>query len=327
MTDIYPADKGREEAKGRFIAGEECWSNVGGYRMRYLRLKARRESGAPPLLLVHGLLGYSFSWRHNLEALAEDREVFAIDLLGIGFSDRPPRDRICYSLRASAERLLDWMVEIGLRNADVVGTSHGGGVVMMMAALDRERGTGLIGRLVLVASINPWSRAGLRRTRVLGHPLGAMMFRAIVPIFGIFSVARGLMIERMYGDPRKITQETRDGYDAAIRLKGTVDYSLGVVRHWHRDLGELELVIAAIGEIPALLIWGSKDTAVPVSSSHKLKYKFKNSELLIFDGVGHLPYEESPQEFNRAVKDFLTRQPQVADRNGKSLAAEEDHPS
>jgi len=285
--------------------GSERWANIGGFRMRYLRLAAREPAGRPPLVLVHGLLGYSFSWRHNLEALSADRDVYAVDLLGIGFSDRPPRNAVSYNLRDTARRMVDWMHGLGLRGADLVGTSHGGGVAILMAALDQEEATGLISRLILVASINPWSKAGLRRTRVLAHPIGATVFRAVVPMFGIFTVAREIGLNRMYGDSSKITDEARRGYNAPIRQKGSVDYVLGIVRHWHADLRVLQEAIRQIIAIPALLIWGSKDIAVPVSSAHELKKHLKHSELVVLQGVGHLPYEESPEDFNRIVREFL----------------------
>ena len=44
---------------------EECWMDVDGARMRYLR-----AGSGPPIVLLHGLLGYSFSWRYALPALA-----------------------------------------------------------------------------------------------------------------------------------------------------------------------------------------------------------------------------------------------------------------
>ena len=291
----------------RFVAGEECWAACGGYRMRYLLVRAGRQQGNPPLVLAHGLLGYSFSWRHNLSALAEDRDVYAIDLLGIGFSERPPRDAVSFDLRESAERVLLWMVGLGLKGADVIGTSHGGGVATMMAALDRERDSGAIGRLVLVASINPWSRTGLRRTRVLGHPAGAWLFRRMALLSGMFSAIRGVALGRMYGDPRKITEETRQGYDAHIPLERTADYVLGVVRYWRRDLRELERAIATIGGMPVLLIWGDRDGAVPLYSAYELKKHLPGAELVVFPGIGHLPYEEAPEEFNNAVRAFLSR--------------------
>ena len=66
---------------------EECWMDFDGARMRYLR-----AGSGPPLILLHGLLGYSFSWRYTLPALAPYATVYAPDMLGAGFSDRRRRD-------------------------------------------------------------------------------------------------------------------------------------------------------------------------------------------------------------------------------------------
>jgi pimeloyl-ACP methyl ester carboxylesterase len=55
--------------------------------MRYLR-----AGSGPPLVLLHGLMGYSFSWRFAIPALAPLRTCYAPDLLGAGFSDRPRID-------------------------------------------------------------------------------------------------------------------------------------------------------------------------------------------------------------------------------------------
>ena len=60
-----------------------------------------------------------------------------------------------------------------------------------------------------------------------------------------------------------------------------------------------------IAHIPTLLIWGSLDAAVYPASAAKLKHRFNNCRLVMFEGVGHLPYEEAPEEFIRAVAEFL----------------------
>ena len=59
-------------------------------------------------------------------------------------------------------------------------------------------------------------------------------------------------------------------------------------------------------QCPTLLIWGNKDRAVYPSSADTLRRCFKDCALSIIEGAGHLPYEETPEEFNRIVIDFLT---------------------
>jgi haloalkane dehalogenase len=79
-----------------------------------------------------------------------------------------------------------------------------------------------------------------------------------------------------------------------------------VARSWNRDLKELESALPRIANIPTLLIWGSKDTAVDPASAAQLKQRLRDCRLVIIEGVGHLPYEEAPEEFNRAVAEFLS---------------------
>src|SRR5438445_11387942 len=129
--------------------------DVEGARMRYLRTRApsfdklrtgflakTARSGAPQarnrapsgaaLILLHGLLGCSFSWRYTMPALAPYATVYAPDMLGAGFSNRQPV--LDCSLRAVAQRLLCFVEKLGLSRFDLVGTSHGGAVAMMAAA-------------------------------------------------------------------------------------------------------------------------------------------------------------------------------------------------
>jgi len=52
-------------------------------------------------------------------------------------------------------------------------------------------------------------------------------------------------------------------------------------------------------------MWGSNDTAVYASSAEPLARFFRNSKSIIFPGIGHLPYEECPEQFNQALIEFL----------------------
>ena len=84
------------------------------------------------VVLLHGLLGYSFSWRFTMPALAPYAAVYAPDMMGAGFSDRPAG--IDHSMRGTARRLLQFVERLGISSFDLLGTSHGGAVAMMAAA-------------------------------------------------------------------------------------------------------------------------------------------------------------------------------------------------
>jgi len=255
---------------------EEQWVSLDGIRVRYLR-----SGSGPPLLLLHGLLGYSFSWRFAMPVLAQQATVHAVDMPGAGFSERPADLDCC--LKASAERLLRFLDVVGLESCDLLGTSQGGAVAIMAAAIAPRR----VSRLILVNPVNPWSAHGKRRANFLSS-------RPITPL-----------LRRLFGDARRIRPGTLEGYSAPFALPGAFMNAFAVLRSWNRDLQQLESMLPRINHIPTLMVWGSVDRAVTPESAHELLKHFQNCRVVMLKGVGHLPYEEVPEEFNRVVAEFL----------------------
>jgi pimeloyl-ACP methyl ester carboxylesterase len=283
-----------------FASGiEECWMDVEGGRMRYLRAGSGRA-----LILLHGLLGYSFSWRYTMPALAPYATVYAPDMMGAGFSDRPIG--IDHSMRGTAKRLLRFIAELGVTSFDLLGTSHGGAVAMVAAAECLSGNTGLhLRRLVLVAPVNPYSAHGRNLAQFFGTPYGATLFRVAI---ARMSFLYPYWHARMYGDRRRIPPGALEGYMAPLAKPGLFEHALSIVRTWTQDLRGLETTLPKLASIPTLLMWGSNDTAVYASSAEPLAKFFRNSKSIIFPGIGHLPYEECPEEFNQALIEFLTVQ-------------------
>jgi pimeloyl-ACP methyl ester carboxylesterase len=271
---------------------QDHWINLDGGRMRFLK-----DGRGPALLLVHGLLGYSFSWRYAIPVFAEQSTVHAVDMLGVGFSDRPKGLDCC--LRASADRLLRFMDAAAIDSCDLLGTSHGGAVAMMAAALAPER----VRRLILVAPVNPWSQHGKGMAAFLTNPAVKPIFLTVAPFL---EWIHGFLLQRLYGDRKRIRPGTLKGYSAPFTTPGAFRYGLSVLKTWQRDLDALEAALPRIAHIPALIIWGGLDNAVDPKSARKLCEQFHSCRVRIFEGVGHLPYEEVPDEFNREVDEFIS---------------------
>jgi pimeloyl-ACP methyl ester carboxylesterase len=285
----------RESASGtQAVQVEDRTITLDGARLRF-----QRAGSGPALLLVHGLLGYSFSWRYTIPALAHHATVYAPDLPGTGFSDAPPGMHC--SMRACAERLLRFMDTVGIINCDLLGTSHGGAVAILAASMAPER----IRRLILVDPVNPWSPHGTVLSLFLSNSVIAPIFLKLIPKLRILEE---FYFRRMWGDPRRIRPGTLQGYMKPLLRPGAFKYGLSVLRSWNRDLGEVKSALPLISHIPTLLIWGNLDAVVDPASAARVQSYFRNCRLLMMEGIGHLPYEEAPEEFNRTVIEFLSNQ-------------------
>jgi len=278
---------------------EEHWLDLPAGRMRYLK-----AGSGPPLILIHGLMGYSFSWRFTIPALAPHATVYAIDNLGAGLS--PSNPDIDRTARATAERVLQFADAVGIRTFDLLGTSHGGAVAMMVAAICAEKSAEnndlRLRHLVLVAPVNPWSPHGQRLAPFMGSRFGSILFRNM---FERWPALHNLALLRMFGDRSKIPPDSLEGYRIPLLKNHVSRHALGIAKNWTADLAELKSALPKIRDYPTLLMWGTKDHAVDFRSAEPLRQNFNNARIVAFEGAGHLPYEEAPEPFNRALVDFL----------------------
>lgn len=277
-------------------AWEEHWLDVAGGRMHYLQAGSGRA-----LILVHGLMGYSFSWRFSIAALAQHATVYAIDNLGAGLSIAP--EGMDCSMRGSAERVLQFVDALGIREFDILGTSHGGAVAILAAAVCSERYDDRLKRLILVAPVNPWSRHGRWLAPFLGRGLGSLLFRNTIERWRFLD---NLWLRRIFGDASKIPPDSLEGYRRPVRENHGFRHGHRIVRTWTEDLAVLEGALHKTRDYPTLLMWGTRDRAVSFRSAERLRRNFSDCRLVAFDGVGHLPYEEAPEDFNRALIEFLS---------------------
>jgi pimeloyl-ACP methyl ester carboxylesterase len=294
MNEVFQAPTGSPSGLSNGV--EECWMDFDGARMRYLR-----AGSGPPLILLHGLLAYSFSWRYTLPALAPYATAYAPDLLGAGFSDRPRG--IDHSMRATALRVLSFVEKLGLSSFDLLGTSRGGAVAMTAAAVCMSGCPLRLRKLVLVCPVNPYSPHGNWLAPFFATRFGVTLFRSgIARMPFLFP----LLHARLYAERNSIPAGSLEGYRAPLVYPGFYDHALNIVRTWTADLRELEALLPKLAQVPTLLMWGDKDPAVYVSSMEPLARHFEHVQKVVFPNVGHLPYEECPEEFNRELIKFLT---------------------
>jgi pimeloyl-ACP methyl ester carboxylesterase len=247
------------------------------------------------VILIHGLMDSAFHWHKNIDALAEHHRVWAIDLIGFGFSSRPREPN--YSLKAYARHVFEFMDAQGIDRASIVGHSLGGAVALEIAHDYPKR----VDKLILIA---PATFLLQFRPQIKLAAHLPMIPRAIVGYAITSARARMAAWRGAVGDPSHVDLEEMEIRLRPQRVKGTAEALLAMLGSPHQsDLPEgLNRIIA-----PTLILSGKNDSAVPLRHGGYHEHGLPNGEWVVLEGAGHIPQSEYPRVFNRLVLDFLAR--------------------
>jgi len=242
------------------------------------------ESGAgTPVVLIHGLGGSSDWWRYNIEELAREYRVLAVDLVGFGrnrFFLR--RSRLPLRFDEIAALLVRWIETLG-EAVHLVGNSMGGQVAIHVAAARPD----LVRSLTLVNSSGiPFEIAPAAHIENLIVPRGAMSFATIL--------ARDLLRAGPTSMTVAFTHVLRD--DVRPLLRGLA--------------------------VPVLLAWGERDPLVPLTYARQMMEIIPNSRLQVIPRAGHIPMWENPRAFNDALLQFLHSVPSPPGRGWREAPGE-----
>jgi 4,5:9,10-diseco-3-hydroxy-5,9,17-trioxoandrosta-1(10),2-diene-4-oate hydrolase len=272
---------------------EAAFVDVVGARVNYLHAGSGR-----PMLLIHGLIGSSANWRNNIDALAQHASVYAIDLVNTGRSQRV--EALDAGLKATAKRIIAVMDALDLAEADIVAHSHGGAVALMLAALHPRR----VRSLILFAPANPYSRSSDLMVRIYSTPWGGAL-AWMLPYLP--APIQRLALGEMYGGPDRVVDSCLQGIVDGLRSPATLRHVLCIIRCWFAEMAKLKTVLCRVKRIPTLLLWGDRDCMISLSSAVKLNRKLRGSQLIVLPGGGHSIFEETPEESNRIMIEWLGR--------------------
>jgi len=252
-----------------------------------------KGSGDHTLILLHGIGGGAFTFRHNIETLADSGyRVFALDLKGFGFSEKVPGSD--YSHTEQARIVLDFMEEKEIEEAAVAGHSMGGRIALICYDLDPEK----FEKMILIDSAGLEESSPPFYSWLLTKPVVDIIYYNLFvrqdnfrDFLGSAFYDGGFVDEQVAGaylEPFRI----KDANIAYVSiLKGNVPY-------------DIETVLSKI-DIPVLIIWGKYDTWISLDNAYRFNSLISGSKLSIIDKAGHVPMEEQPEAVNEAMLDFL----------------------
>lgn len=252
-----------------------------------------RQGKGEPVLLIHGMPTSAYLWRHVIPLLAQDFAVYALDLLGYGDSDKPPK--VDLSLRAQAGYVAEFMKKVGLTHATVVGHDIGGGVAQLLA-LDRPE---LVKRLVLLDTVayDSWPVPEIDR---LKDPAWDRIIETIDLRDGFGkALLRGTFHRDRVTDA--LVAEYVRPFDG---LQGKQAYLRCARALNNRDI----LIRAAEIErlpLPVLILWGETDNYQDVKVGQRLADGLPAARMVVVREAGHFLPEDQPEEIARLMRAFM----------------------
>ena len=268
---------------------------VHGYRRAY-----RVAGEGPALVLIHGIGDSSATWADLIPDLARSHTVIAPDLLGHGSSDKPRAD---YSVAAYANGVRDLLTTLDIESATLVGHSLGGGVAMQFAYQFPERTE----RLILVSAggvggeVNPVLRAvSLPGAHLM---LSALRLPGMRLQVGIFLRLMRLLDTDLGQDAPELLNLVDALPDATSR--SAFIRTLRAVVDWRgQAVTMLDRCYLTEG-MPTMLLWGDRDSVVPVRHAHGAHAAMPGSRLEILPVEGHFPFRTDPARFVGLLEDFI----------------------
>jgi pimeloyl-ACP methyl ester carboxylesterase len=300
-----------------------------GQRIRYCQ--AGDPASGDVALLIHGFGACLGHWRHNLPVLAQQAEVYALDLLGFGASAKPPSrlegevgaaTSVRYGLDLWAEQIVAFLAEHGLcpsqqdsggppRRLHLIGNSIGAVVALNAARLLMARGAPPAQVVLIdcaqralddkrILALPPWER--------LGRPLLKRAVRQrwlLAPLFRLLAqpaVVRAVL-KQAYPSGANVDDALVEILLCPTRDPGALESFRGFVNLFNDHLAP-ELL--ADLRLPVRMLWGAQDPwEDPAEARHWAATYACIQELQVLEGLGHCPHDEAPERVNPILLRWL----------------------
>jgi pimeloyl-ACP methyl ester carboxylesterase len=252
-----------------------------------------RRGRGKPLILVHGLGSSRRTWGLVGLALAERREVIALDLPGHGDT---PAEADSTTFAGLVRSFDEWLTAEDLAGADMVGSSMGGRLVLEMARRGRS------GAVVALDPGGFWE--GWERQYVYGSLLAsAALLRSLgraLPLVAHSAAARTAILAQLSHRPWALPGDLVERELAGIAGTPTFEALL-------RDLafGPLQEGPAAPGSAPVTIGWGRHDRLLLPVQAERACAAFPGARLHWFEHSSHFPMLDEPDEAVALIREAV----------------------
>lgn len=248
-----------------------------------------------PIVLIHGTSSSLHTWDGWTEALKQSRRVIRFDIPAFGLTGPAPDHN--YTIENYARFVIAVMDELQVEQAVLAGNSLGGYVAWATGVLYPERVTKL--GLVDTSGYPFKSESVPLAFKIASTPVLNKMMEKVLPRSVVES-----SVYNVYGDPSLVTPALIDRYFELTTRAG--NRQALAKRFQQTKAGDLAQKISTISQ-PTLILWGGQDRLIPPYIAEHFDKAITDSELVMFETLGHVPHEEAPEETVAAFIDFLNR--------------------
>ena len=255
----------------------------------------RIEGKGMPIVLIHGTGASLHTWDDWTLKLKENYQVIRMDLPAFGLTG--PNKSGDYSIKQYTQFLEEFVVKMKLDSMFLAGNSLGGNIAWNYASKNPEK----VQKLILVdASGLPTNKPQPWIFKMAKTPVLSKLFLYITP--------RSIIednLKQVYEDDTKISDALitrfhdmalREGNRKAFVDRAKIDFTTSEASKKE----QLQNI-----QTPTLLIWGAKDTWIPLENGKRMDTLLPNSKLVVLQNSGHVPMEENPKESFKVLNDFL----------------------
>ena len=249
-----------------------------------------RRGGGEPLLLLHGLGGSWREWGPVLDGLAAEREVIAVDLPGFG--ETPPLPGKV-SIEALADAVTGFLEEQDLVGVDVVGGSMGARLALELAR------RGVVGSTVSLDPGGFWDgwQKGFFFASIWVSIRLVRLLQPVMPRITASPVGRTLLFAQFSARPWRLSPKVTLDEMRSFAVSSSIDELLYELAYGAPQRG------ATRGSMrgPVVIGWGRQDRVCLPGQSEKALRLFPDARLHWFDGSGHFPQWDVPEEATRLI--------------------------
>lgn len=250
-----------------------------------------------PVLLLHGLLSQSYSWRKIMPAIAaQGTRAIAPDWLGFGFSAKPERREFAYTPDAFITALAEFIKALELEKFSLVLQGFLGSVGLQYALRhsDQIESLAILNTPLSIAAKLPWK-----------------MQQCGLPLLGEILTQDPLVVDRTLegGSRYQISEPDLDVYRKPFVKSSAAGRSLlATVRNLQLQpsMAEIESGFQQWKK-PTLIVWGPADPWLPLSMAQNFASALPQAQLIKLEQGAHYPQEHWHEAVIEDLVPFLRR--------------------